>query len=106
MGLDKCCTVGTLNKTGSYELPVSASLVSASFGCFSLRYCHNLHLLYFYKKDLRSFALLFFVLAVEKLLELAPSGIDLARSASAFVADHFLSALGAESAAIGRAEKS
>ena len=48
---------------------------------------------------------LFFVLAVEKLFELTPSGIDLTRSASAYVADHFLSALRAESAAIGRAEK-
>ncbi len=49
---------------------------------------------------------LFFVLIfVKQLFKLAPSGIDLARSASAFVADHFLSALGAKSAAIGRAEK-
>ena len=52
MSLDECFTVGALYKTGSNKLPVSASLVSASFGCFSLRYCHNLHLLYFYKKDL------------------------------------------------------
>ena len=45
------------------------------------------------------------VVLIEKLFELAPTGVDLTRSASAFVAYHFLSALGAKTAAIGRAEK-
>ncbi len=57
------------------------------------------------KKIYVIFCALFAVLAVKQLFELTPTGIDLTRSASAFVADHFLSALGAKTAAIGRAEK-
>lgn len=46
-----------------------------------------------------------FIVLLEKLTELIPAGIDLARCAIAFVSRHFLSALGAKTAAIGRAEK-
>ena len=98
--------LGHLTRPGvtSFQLARLLSLRALDVFLFGTAITYTSYI--FTKKIYVVFALLFFVLAVKKLFELVPTGIDLARSASAFVADHFLSALGAESAAIGRAEKS
>ena len=38
--------LGAFNNSGSGKLPISSTLITPCFRCFSLRYCHFLHLLF------------------------------------------------------------
>lgn len=41
-----CVALGAFYDSGDAELPVSPALITPCFRCFSLRYCHFLHLLF------------------------------------------------------------